>query len=149
MNIIFKYVEEKCEPMEYDQVKYIMDELCRDIGALGKSGRLRIYNKIMNELGGKTEAIDNNGSSYVEYRYQALLNARNMLGELGQLMKLSVRENHILYEKRDNVLDQQRKQTTDGSGKKRKAKFPLRMSEVLAILGGSFLGALLTRILLG
>ena len=65
----------------------------------------------------------------------------DMLDELDALMRLSL--------PKEQVLEQKRQETANDCGKKRKAKFPLRMSEVLAILGGSFLGALLTRILLG
>lgn len=141
MNIIFKYVQNKCEPMKYEDVKYNLDEMCRDLEGLGVSGRLRIHNRIMNELGGKQLPIDQESTWRTERRYQALLNARNMLDEFAALMQLSL--------PKEQVLEQKRQETANDSGKKRKAKFQLRLTEVLAILGGGFLGALLTRILFG
>ena len=135
--------------MEYAEVDRILDEMCRELDDIGVSGRLRTHNRIMNELGQKALPIERESTWTSERRYQALLNARKMLHELTALVQLSVSNQNILNQNRENVLDQQRKQTANDSGKKRKAKFPLRMSEVLAVLGGSFLGAMLTRILLG
>lgn len=149
MDIIFKYVGEQCTPMNYKEVDHVLDAICRDLADLGTSGRLRVHNRAMNELGRKTEPINCFGVDIAERRYQALLNARAMLKELNALVQLSLPKEQALSLPKEQALEQKGQEAANNSGKKRKAKFQFSMAEVLSILGGGFLGALLTRILFG
>lgn len=139
VKIIFKEV--KLEPMRFDRVKYILDMVCNDLTALGVSGRLRTHNRIKNELGAKALPIEPDSVGIVEQEYQAILHAREMLHAIEPVLRQVFAEDKMLYQESDYSANDRRKNG--------KAKFPLRLSEMLAILGGGFLGALLTRILLG
>ena len=139
VKIIFKEV--KLEPMRFDRVKYILDAVCNDLTALGKSGRLRTHNRIKNELGAKTLPIEPDSVWIVEQEYQAILHAREMLHAIEPVLRQVFAEDKMLYQESDY--------SANDSRKKGKAKFPLRLSEMLAILFGSCLGFLLALILRG
>lgn len=53
------------------------------------------------------------------------------------------------FENIDDVFEEESNKPANGSRKNGKAKFQFCLTEVLAILGGGFLGAILTRILFG
>lgn len=142
MRIIFRYQEEQCVPMEYERVKWLLDEVCKDLTALGKSGRLRTHNRIKNELGTKTEPIDSDGIRGVEERYQAILNARAMLREIEPALRKVFAENNA----ENKMLDKQGNQPANDSRKKRETKFTLNMSQMCAIFCGSILGFLFAKL---
>lgn len=139
MKITFKYTQHTCTPMEYDDVLWHLDRLCEDLSALKPSGRLRIHNRVQSELGAKMLPITSDSLTVTEERYQALLNAREILLEVGAACK------RLPLEK--DVLDQQRDNPANDSGEKRKAKLSFGPSDVLAIIFGSVLGGLFAKLL--
>lgn len=139
MKIMFKCEEDERKPMRYVDVMNSLEYAGNVLRDLGTSGRLRIHNKAMNELGRKTVPIEEAGENTSDRLYQTILNARAILKEVEETLGTLQTKENVLYQERCK-----RAQQAGGKGNK---QFTLRCKDLLPSLIGSFLGIMLGTLL--